>query len=276
MIEFEFTASIVLYKNDASINLTIDNFLSLNRPSHLYLIDNSPTAELSYLAKNSKVSYIFNNANLGFGAGHNIAIRESISKSKYHLILNPDVEFNPDTIQSLFNFMEINEDVGHVMPKIYYPNGEIQFVCKLLPSPFDLIFKRFLPNKLFQNRFNRYQLKFTGYNQMMDVPYLSGCFMFLRCSSLKEIGLFDERFFMYPEDIDLTRRMHKKFRTVFYPNVSIIHKHEAGSYKSPKLLFIHMVNMIRYFNKWGWVFDKERKLVNRSILKKLEHNSELK
>jgi GT2 family glycosyltransferase len=100
----------------------------------------------------------------------------------------------------------------------------------------------------------------------MEVPYLSGCFMFLRVAALKKVGLFDERFFMYPEDIDLTRRMYKEFKTVFYPEVEITHQHARESYKSLKLFYIHIVNMIRYFNKWGWFFDKERRIVNQRVI----------
>jgi GT2 family glycosyltransferase len=96
--------------------------------------------------------------------------------------------------------------------------------------------------------------------------------MFLRAGALKEIGLFDESFFMYPEDIDLTRRMHARYRTVFYPEVQVIHEHAKGSYLNKKLLYIHMVNMIKYFNKWGWFFDRERQKVNKEILSKLEIN----
>jgi len=79
--------------------------------------------------------------------------------------------------------------------------------------------------------------------------------------------MFDERFFMYPEDIDLTRRIHRKYRTVFYPEVSVVHQHAQGSYSNVKLLFIHIRNMVRYFNKWGWFFDKERREINNEILK---------
>jgi GT2 family glycosyltransferase len=117
-----------------------------------------------------------------------------------------------------------------------------------------------------KKKIDRFELKSSGYDKEIEVPYLSGCFMFLRTESLKKVGLFDERFFMYPEDIDLTRRMHKEYRTMFYPNVSIVHEHEKGSYKSFKLLYIHIINMIKYFNKWGWIFDKERKSINKRIL----------
>jgi GT2 family glycosyltransferase len=103
----------------------------------------------------------------------------------------------------------------------------------------------------------------------MDVPYLSGCFMLFRTAALKRVGLFDERFFMYPEDIDISRRMHAQFRTLYFPASTIVHDHARESYKSIKMLWIHISNLIKYFNKWGWVFDAERDNINAEILKTL-------
>lgn len=264
------TASIVLYKNDNSILQTIDNFLDATTNSVLYLIDNSPTNELENIAEKyastNRVIYHFNNKNIGFGAAHNIAFKKVIDTSVYHLILNPDIQFENNVLQELESYMNLNNDVGLVMPKIIYPNNDIQYVCKLLPTPADLFFKRFMPNAFIEKRINKFQLKFTNYNQEMDVPYLSGCFMFLRIEAIKKCGMFDEQFFMYPEDIDLTRRIHRHYKTKFYPKVSVVHFHEQGSYKSFKLFYIHITNMIKYFNKWGWLFDKERDEVNKKIM----------
>lgn len=91
--------------------------------------------------------------------------------------------------------------------------------------------------------------------------------MFLRIEALKKVGVFDERFFMYPEDIDLTRRIHMINKTVVNPFFSVIHRHEKASYKSLKMKIIHITNIIRYFNKWGWFFDKLRTETNKRILK---------
>ena len=96
--------------------------------------------------------------------------------------------------------------------------------------------------------------------------------MFFRISALQDIGLFDERFFMYGEDIDLSRRMHLQYRTMYYPGASIVHLHEAASYKNRRMLLIHIRNIIRYFNKWGWFFDAQRRKINRRLLKDLNYN----
>ena len=268
------SASIVLYKTDKSVLETINSFFNTPINGKLFLVDNSPTNNLQQILADTiidkRVEYIFNNANLGFGAAHNIALKKAVGVSKYHLILNPDINFEANVIPALINYMEANEDVGLVMPKIIYPNKSTQYVAKLLPTPVDLIFKRFIPSFLIKKRMEKFQLKFTGYNTEMEVPYLSGCFMFLRVNALQKIGLFDENFFMYPEDIDLTRRMHQQYKTMFYPEVSVVHAHEQGSYKSKKLLYIHITNMIKYFNKWGWFFDAERRKVNKKIMEQFK------
>jgi GT2 family glycosyltransferase len=96
--------------------------------------------------------------------------------------------------------------------------------------------------------------------------------MFFRTSALETIGFFDEIFFMYPEDIDITRRMHRIYKTMYYPEVSIIHAHTAESYKNLKMFFIHILNIIKYFNKWGWFFDKERREINKKVLRELNYS----
>ena len=76
-------------------------------------------------------------------------------------------------------------------------------------------------------------------------------------------------FFMYLEDIDITRRMHTEFRTVFYPGATVVHDHARQSYKSMRALWVHLYNLVRYFNKWGWIFDPQRSKVNWDTLKRL-------
>lgn len=269
------TACIVLYRNDRDIlQKAIESFLNTELSIKLYLIDNSPTNQLKDICKDERVKYIFNNANVGFGAGHNIAIKESIRiGSKYHLILNPDVEYKTNTLENLVNFLNINVDVGLVSPKTLYPNGNVQYLCRMLPTPFDFFAKRFIPNKLlpvFRIWLDNYEFKNKDYNKIMEVPFLSGCFMLIRTEVFEKIGLFDENIFMYTEDIDLCRRIFKSYKTIYYPEVSIIHGYERGSAKDLKLLLISIKSAIYYFNKWGWFWDNDRVIINRKILNQFE------
>jgi GT2 family glycosyltransferase len=269
--------SIVLYHNkQEQIKRIIRSlFLCKNLNIKLYLIDNSRNDTLKELVNidNHRIEYIFNNKNLGYGKAHNIAIKKSIENGiLYHLVLNPDVYFNDNILDELYIYMEKHKDVGNIIPLVKYPNEDIQYLCKLLPSPLDLIFRRFIPFKTLKNKKNdKYELKFTGYDKIMNVPSLSGCFMFLRSDVLKEIGLFDESFFMYLEDVDLNRRIHEKYKTIFYPKVQIYHEYAKDSYKKKKLLIYHIKSAINYFNKWGWIFDKKRFEFNDKIIKEYKN-----
>ncbi len=266
--------SIVLYKTSrVEAVRAIESVLATTLDVRVLLIDNSPTDLLKDLVSlDDRIEYLSNPSNPGFGAAHNIALRRSLARgAQYHLVLNPDVYFGKGVLEALADYMDAHPDVGHVMPKILYPNGQTQYLCKLLPTPLDLILRRFVPSQTWKTRrADFFELKFTGYNRVMEIPYLSGCFMFLRVAALREVGIFDERFFMYPEDIDLTRRIHERFKTIFYPEVQAVHQHGQASYRSKKMLIIHMWNLAKYFNKWGWFFDARRKNVNARVLKKLK------
>lgn len=249
----------------------MQSFLQTEEEKKLIIIDHSPTDELRAVCSIRDCEYYHHPENRGFGAGHNIAIRKVIDHSQYHLVLNPDVSFGNEVLPALISYMDAHPDVAHTMPKVVDDTGEMQHLAKLLPTPADLFFKRFLPASFNRKRKERFGLLFTGYDKMMNVPYLSGCFMLLRTAALKEVGLFDERYFMYPEDIDLTRRIHARYKTLYYPYVRITHRHEASSYKSRKMLMIHLINLARYFNKWGWFFDRERRAINQKVLRELDY-----
>ena len=258
------TVSIVLYKNNLEEIKRCINSVNNSIKTKIFIIDNSPSRDLEDL-KNffENVEYIFNPTNPGYGAAHNIALREALKKNtKYHLVLNPDIYFEKKTIGVILDYMDKDNSIGLIMPKILYPNGDIQYLCKLVPSPFDLISRLFLWNKICLKNNYKFEMRNSNYDKKIFVPYLSGCFMLLRVDSLRHCGLFDERFFMYGEDIDLSRRIASYYQTIFYPNAIAYHKHEAASKKSIQMFVIHAINIIKYFNKWGWIFDSERKRLN--------------
>lgn len=242
-------------------------------PLHLYVVDNSPNPKLPSYLNLPSVTYLRAPSNNGYGAGHNIALRQVLDRAEFHFVLNPDISFEPAELGKLLDFIRSDPAIGQLMPRVTYPDGSLQHLCKLLPTPADLFLRRFgygsLKN-LARTRTERLELRHSGYDKVMDVPYLSGCFMLFRTSALREVGLFDERFFMYPEDIDMTRRMHARFRTVFFPDATVIHDHAKESYGSFRALAVHIWNSIKYFNKWGWIFDAERTRMNRETLLQFE------
>jgi len=235
-----------------------------------YLIDNSPTDRLGQDFK-AHTEYMYSGENLGFGKANNLAMQKSIDEGvRYHLLVNPDIRFDKGVIKKLADFMDANPDVGLVAPKVLYPDGTVQHLCKLIPTPFDLIGRRFFGwgpfRKYVDARNKKFELQHSCYDKQMDVPILSGSFMMIRTSVLKEVGLFDERYFMYLEDFDLCRRIGEVSRTVFVADVEVIHEYEKGSYFNRRLLRQHILSAIKYFNKWGWFFDKKRAKANAKCL----------
>jgi len=276
----ELSISIVTYKNAQNLLRNLLSTLSNSSlKTEIFVVDNSPSRIIEKLCQDRGANYIFNDKNLGFGAAHNVAIRKMIGVSKYHLIVNPDISVEPGVIEEIYRFMEENADVGAVMPQILSGNDSIQRLCKLLPTPFDLIWRRLsfrkaLLERLAEKRNEIYELRFTGYNKIMNVPCLSGSFMVIRTDAIEKVGAFDETFFMYLEDFDLCRRIHRHYKTLFYPKVSVRHKHKRASYKNSSILMHHVSSAIKYFNKWGWFFDKERRSINKAMLKELKGREE--
>ena len=266
---FDLSISIVLCNSSrVSLNKLLNSIARCRLTYKVYLVDNSSTPVLKSQAEINGYNYIFNNRNLGYGKGHNLALKSSIADSKYHLVINPDVFFFENTLEELFSFMEKNPDVGLVLPKVYDADSRIQYLAKRLPDPFDLILRRLnirVIARLFRHRLHRYEMREKDYDIMFRAAFLSGCFMFLRTESIQKVGLFDERYFMYMEDVDLSRRIGRQYKNVYLPTVSIFHEHTRGSYKNLKLLRIHAISAIRYFNKWGWIWDLERQRMNNSL-----------
>ena len=231
-------------------------------------MDNSPTQALRPYVVDSGAEYVHLGQNVGYGSGHNVVFRRNLESSEYHLVLNPDVSFEPQIPLVLYEFMNGRPDVGLVMPRIQYPDGTDQRLCKKLPTPFDLISRRFLGGigrSLFSGQLRSYQMLDVDLRVAREVPCLSGCFMFIRCATLYEVGYFDERYFMYMEDVDLCRRIGEQYKTAFFPNVSVTHGYAKGSYRDFALLRYHLQSAIKYFMKWGWFRDSKRVFLNSRI-----------
>ncbi len=272
--EYELTISVVVYKTCPDmLRRLFKSFEGSTLKTHVTVVDNSPDDALRAVCRAPRVSYLRPGKNLGYGAGHNVAIRGIMGKSECHLIVNPDVYFGAGVLERLYSFMIENPSVGFVMPKILYPDGSLQYLCRLLPSPTDLFLRRFLPAALIKRRDDIHALKFTGYDRVMDVPYLSGCFMFLRSEVFRRAGLFDERFFMYMEDVDFARRINSFYRNVYYPHAIICHDFKKDSYARLSSCVQHIRSAVLYFNKWGWFMDRARAAANRAALKALTERS---
>lgn len=267
------TASLVLYRNAPEIfEQAIRSVLEAAGDATLSVVDNSPEPLVSAWFQHPRLIYRHAGANLGFGAGHNRAFAAVADRSDVHFIVNPDVSFEGTVLDGLAGVIRADDAIVAAMPEVRDPDAQVQNLCKALPSPTQLIVRRFLPFAAMRDAIDRgYEFRTLPRDRLSDIPNLSGCFLAVRSSAFARVGGFDDRFFMYMEDIDLVRRLGDLGRTVFVPGLRICHGHARSSYRFGKLMLVHVRSAVRYFNKWGWLHDPVRRRRNaaaRQLLSK--------
>ena len=192
-------------------------------------------------AKFPQVQLIANKENVGFSKANNQAIR--LAQGEYVLLLNPDTVVEEDTFEKCIRFMDETPDAGGLGVKMVNGKGEFLPESKRgIPFPAVAFYKLFGLSKLFPNsrKFGSYHLTYLNENEIHSVEVLSGAFMMLRKSVLDEIGLLDEDYFMYGEDIDLSYRILKGgYKNYYFPETRIIH-YKGESTKTGSLNYVHV------------------------------------
>jgi GT2 family glycosyltransferase len=246
--------SIVLYCTPVTAIAELLRQLLSQGARLVYIIDNSPKEFDAFKGwvPPPRVISVSTRRNLGYGRANNLAIRDSVRRHAYHLICNPDVSLGPDTLGQLHRLLESRPDIGLCSPRIVGTDGQLHHLCKRLPSPMDLAIRRFAPSSWFASQRAYYEMRDQSYDRPMEAPFLSGCFMFFRSSVLSRLDGFDERYFLYIEDLDLSRRAAAVAHNIYVPDIQIVHVGARGAYKSLRLLRYFAVSVLRYFNKWGW------------------------
>lgn len=234
-----------------------------NITAEIFVVDNnSSDGSVEYLKpKFPEITFIQNKNNPGFSKANNQAIRQA--KGKYVLLLNPDTVIGENTLQNTCQFMKTHVDAGGIGVKMINASGRFLPESKRsYPSPWNSFCKMFGLSYLFPKSrcFAKYQLKYLDENQIHKVEVLSGAFMLLRQETLKKIGLLDERFFMYGEDIDLSYRIILGGYTNYYLPENIIH-YKGESTRTNDITYIKTFYnaMLLFFKKYyprsGYVFS---------------------
>jgi GT2 family glycosyltransferase len=247
-------ASIVLYRTRVHELEKLIGDLLEQGAARVYLVDNSPLSFPTFEGWTAPdaVTVIRDGQNVGYGSGHNLAIRESVQRHDYHLVSNPDIHLGPNVLSGLKAVLDSRPDVGLVMPKVVGPDGEQHHLCKRAPSPVDFVPSVLTPTEWRKRRRAYYEMRDHSYDREFEVECLSGCFMFFRSRVLVETGGFDDRFFMYLEDFDLCRRSRRIARNLYYPGVRVVHEHRRGHRTSWRLRWAFARSALTYFGKWGW------------------------
>ena len=244
------SAAIVTY-ND--IDKVRDAVLSIKEntkryPLKLYIIDNGSTDGTADYFKDYDLTVIENGKNLGFGAAHNKAL--NLPLGKYHFIINPDIVIKSDVLSDMADFMEENPDVALMMPNILNGDGSVQYLPKEIPTARYLFLGRLA--RLGGN-FKKIREEYIWADREIadtaDIDFVSGCFMCIKSEVFKALGGFDERYFMYLEDADLTLRAKKMGRAVINPNIAVTHSWERESAKKLKYLFIHLSSARKFLRR---------------------------
>lgn len=228
------------------------------------IVDNASVENPASLLQENflQLKLILQKKNLGFGRSHNTAI-QSVD-AKYYFVLNPDTtfEFGGHFFRSLYDFMEAHPKVGVVGPKIVYPDGSLQYSCYRFPSFWQPIYSRTKQGKVGKGKLiaDRFVMKDFDHHKTIPVDWVMGSAMFVRKRALDEVGMFDDRFWMYAEDADWCRRMWEAGWAVYYmPEAVLKHLHIRASAKVPgvinallknKFARVHLFSWLKYFWKW--------------------------
>lgn len=213
---------------------------------------------LAHEAFAGPVRWVGNRVNVGFGKACNQGAQLLGEKDSY-LFLNPDVEVERTMLEDLRSYLHGHPDVGIVGPRLTYADGSVQDSYRRFPRPFDQFLKR---TPLHRSRFLRHRVRDylmwdKDKDRTEDVDWLVGACILVRSGAWESIGGFDERFFLFYEDVDLCRRTWLAgYRVVYHPSARALHRKERLSdggilsVFTKKTLRIHLASAIKYFWKW--------------------------
>lgn len=209
------------------------------------------------------VTVIGGHGNVGYPVGNNLGLRtlgyadraETISPGapRYALLLNPDTELPPYALERMITFMDTNPDVGVAGPKLVLPDGSLDLACRRsFPSPDVALWRIIGFSKLFpgSKTFARYNLTFLDEDEVAEVDSVVGAFMMVRKHAITEVGLLDERFFLYGEDLDWAKRIKEAgWSVMYYPRVRVRHVKRAASRQSDRAQYEFVRAMLLFYLK---------------------------
>ncbi len=244
------SACVVTYNDKERILSTIKSVAENTKkyPLSFYVVDNASTdGTADIIEQDNRAILIKNKKNIGFGAAHNKVL--SLEMGKYHFVINPDITFDTDVLSKMVDYFEANPDVVMVMPRILNPDGTEQKLPKERPTFKNLYFGRFSSKTR-----NKYVWADKDITAPCEIDFCTGCFFCIRTDIFKKLCGFDNRYFMYLEDADLTLKAKLKGRVMMLPQISVTHAWERESSKSLKYLLIHIASSFKFLFKWRGKF----------------------
>ena len=190
--------------------------------------------------------------NGGFGTGHNTVL--SLLHSRVHFILNPDIQLTADTLSDLADWMAAHPGVVMTRPGLTFPDGRPQQLplrrCNVRAMAY-----RQLPCLRFWAKYNdRYLMADKDLTKPTEIEFCTGSFSAVDTAAFKAVGGFDEGYFMYVEDADLTQKMRTRGKVYLVPQYTAIHAWHRAAHRSLKPFLWQLRSLLRYFSKWGFAW----------------------
>jgi len=251
----DLTISIVNYNTKEFLHECLNSIYCSNikRKFQICVVDNNSIDGSSEMVESCfrDVQLTTNCRNEGFAVAHNQIIKNTFTK--YILVLNPDIIVLPESINKMFLFLEDNSAIGVLGCKLLNPDGSLQYSCRTFPDPLTILLRGLDIGLWFSEiiKFRNYMMADWDHSSIAEVDWITGSCMMLRRDALNDIGLFDESFFMYFEDVDLCLRMYKNWKVGYFPYSQMIHHHLQQSQKltSIRQKLIHFKSAYRFFKK---------------------------
>ena len=202
-----------------------------------------------------RLDFVQGHGNIGYGAAHNLAFERG--HRPLHVFMNADVELDSHIFVQGSAYLKENADVAMISPEAYDCLGAKQFLCKRYPAVFDLILRGFGPDflkKYFSQRLAQYEMRELNSVRRAnkDVRIISGCFMFCRSDTIRQVGGFDTAFFLYFEDFDLSLRVGRDAKIAYVPSMKIRHYGGNSARKGAAHIVMFMRSAYRFFSLHGW------------------------
>ncbi len=201
--------------------------------TEIFVVDNASTRFTAQLVTDAIAAAVVlrNTRNLGFARAANQALRQA--NGRYLLLLNPDTILAPDTLRLMLEYMDSHADVGCATPRLVLPDGRLDLACRRsFPTPTVSFYRMTLLSRLFprSRRFARYNLTYLDEHNEAEIDAPCGAFMMVRAEVREQVGLLDERYFMYGEDLDWAYRIKQAgWRVMYTPITTVTHVKRASS-----------------------------------------------
>jgi len=197
-----------------------------------------------------------NTDNIGYGRAANNLFLAINQPAPWVAVLNTDLYWQPGSFETMLRWLSANADVVAAVPQILSPSGQVERLTKRDPSFIALCSRRFFSEWLKPAWLRRLDARFTMNDQNLhtiyEVPYLSGCCLFVRSNAYAAVGGFDPAYFLYLEDADLTRRLRPLGRCLHLPIAAVTHGWGRGSHRSLWLTLVNFWSAFIYFRRWGF------------------------